>query len=798
MILPAREGYFDNTNPQLVGLTNTGSKFMFASRFRLGEYSPEIDTIRPLPLFNGFITGDVTYLNGHYFGISLNFNTGQNQVIKIDSISGQILDTIFQDDFLIADLKVDFLPGISTAEDDDCSGGSYLIQPFRLLDTSENADPFPDFAPFGVVIIDPESGTHEIRCLQEHQVTNAQAGFYDAASLDIHRQTCEVRLDLDADNRAGRVGPHFQSFLMCADRFPLADEDVEIWTVDDRPIDSMTVIIKDDGPLGSAAPSLHYPGTEGFTVVNQADTLLRVYPNDPSVAGNYAAWTAFIQQVELEIPLPRPEGYRVTEIFLHADGLTSDRARSYLYGRPDFFPTGRDITIYVCRNNTALPFSALPDAFPGGRWEPELGTNFQDDPFFDNTVHPFGTYHYITDFENCQPDTAIVRILPRPEPELAFPNQNDTVYICAGESYVFDPASRPNTVFYFYNDFFPESYREISEPVTVQAFVSYLDATTGGDIIPCQETISLTVLDTTATALTRNLDTTICAGDSLYLAGFSFFEAGQFTFTAGGNGCDTLYDLTLSLQEEESAEVSFTLCPGDSLLFGGQVYLTPGSYELASAGPGCDTLYQIEILPAEVPAVNLDTSICVGQILEISGEAFSEAGSYFFSVPAAGGAGCDTAYSLQLTVRPLVQFDADTILQEGQTFQAPGILVSAPIDTVYQWPGQNGDCDTIVKLVVDYVSSTHVPGSAITQGYRIQNPLRAGERFRLWQINENGTPQPIGWQDLQLFSARGHSTGIISSDRERIVNDLPVGLYYYRLRTVNSSSWVSGKVLLVR
>lgn len=798
IVLPKKPYTPPPEDNNIVGLTHTGSKFLFSSRRSLGEYHPEVDTIRRLTAFNGFIAGDVVYIDGYYYGMARNLETGQGQVIKIDSASGTILDTLLKDGFFQDNLEVRFLPGNSAGYTDDCAK-KVLIQPYSLRDTSP--PPFTDPFPFRFMIMDPQTAEHDFVCLESgFYLPSDQPFVYDASSWESLRQTCEVRLDLDADNRAGRAGPHYQNFSICVDSFPLADEDTEIWTVDNRPLDSLIIKINDPGPAGSAAPSLRYAPHPNFTVINQSDTLLRVFPNDAQTMINYAAWTDFIKGTWLEMPLPRLEGYRVCEFFLHAGGLTADGARSFLYGQPNSFYAGRDSTIYVCRSNAAAPSNALPGAVPGGSWEPELGLTSQGAPLFNSNIHPFGEYRYYTDFEGCLVDTAVVNILPRPEPLLAFPKINDTVYICAGESYIFDPASRPNTVFYYYNDLYPESYREISAPVTLYAIVSYLDANTGADITPCTETISLTVMDTSAINLSMQLDTTICAGDTLAIGGFTFFEAGNFSFNAAGNGCDTVYNLNLSIQEEVSQEISFELCPNDSILFNGQIYTSPGSYELVSSGGGCDTLYLIEVLAATVPTVNLDTSICSGQVLQIGNEVFSEAGEYNFTVAAVDSSSCDTSYQLQLELLPLEQLQIDTVLEEGEVLQAPGVLVTAPIDTVYQWPGQHGDCDTIVKLVVDYISGNKESYSSLKGQYIIRNPLVAGATFKLWKREVTGSIRSISWTQLQLFNAQEQEVSFLLHEDSKVANNLSPGLYFYRLLAIDGGQqeWVSGKLMVLR
>lgn len=154
------------------------------------------------------------------------------------------------------------------------------------------------------------------------------------------------------------------------------------------------------------------------------DGSLRVTPQgQPS----YAEWEALIRDCRLRIDGPHPEGYRVVDFELFAGGQRAD-------------------------------------AFPGGRWEPELWQQPEGNFFLSDST-AYGEYLYITDFDGCENDTARVTFLRDTIQAQTRPNLNDTVYVCSGRTYLFDPDANPGLGFLYYvDDFFLPSARVLTPP----------------------------------------------------------------------------------------------------------------------------------------------------------------------------------------------------------------------------------------------------------------------------------------------------------------------------------------------
>ena len=612
-------------------------------------------------------------------------------------------------------------------------------------------------------------GTFELNCQDTPPLLGYYDGF-DAGSWETHRQVCEVRLDLDENDDQGRVGPHYRSIATCVTLFPIADNDVNIWTIDDRSIDSLVVYIKDFGP-GPLEQYLRFDANPNFTVASVNDTLLRVYPALDGLT--YNEWGSFIKSVRLEVPEPQTEGIRTVETWLYAGGLRADAARSYVNVRPDLPTAGPDRPYYACRAAVVRKKDIIGDASPGGRFEPELyARNLPFPPgamdtIFQSDLIPYGTYRYIVEREGCRSDTALIDIQPPAELIAANPERNDTAFLCAGSSYNWAPGAIPTVIAGFYTDIgtTTDEPRTLTQPGTYTAYVDYFwpdNLILSG----CGDIITLTLLPTPDSSLTNSLDTVLCAGQSLLYGGTVFSEAGSYNFTVDGEGCPVDYSLQIAYTDGPAVASDTTICAGESVSFGDTVYAATGSYSYtATAAQGCDTTYTLNLTVSPPDLIVVDTTICGSNSFELAGNVFTATGSYTFSNPALGTCGttyqldltlldgpdsvsldttvcegevitffgtnysqfgtynitidqmgCPTDYQLTITERAPVQVELDTTLCAGETLLYAGVpFTSAGVYNVNRTIGLG--CDSIFTIYLSYrPANLTVLDTAILEG----------------------------------------------------------------------------------
>ena len=325
----------------MIGAVSIGdNKHYISTNTSIYFVDANIGQLIKLQNFASFVEGDLEYLNGFLYAVTPDpFFFLQSSISKIDPLDGTVLDT-----FRIITPQSDYFegrPGLGVQWLTDCSD-KVLVIPTSY--PNANLDPI---IPFFFTLMDVANEGELTLACQDSMIVVDRYGGYDAASWETHRQVCEVRLDLDENDDSGRVGPHYRTAPTCTTFFSLADTDVSIWTIDERPVDSVVVYIKDFGP-GPEEQYLHYQEDPNFTIVNVNDTLLRVYPTDAGVG--YADWGAWLATLQLEVPEPQLGGVRTVETLLYAGGLQADGARSYVNVRPNLPTAGPDRTFYACRS----------------------------------------------------------------------------------------------------------------------------------------------------------------------------------------------------------------------------------------------------------------------------------------------------------------------------------------------------------------------------------------------------------------------------------------------------------------
>ena len=618
------------TTSNFVGSVSVGSnRYYVCTNSDLYLVDLNIPVISKLDAFQGFIGGDLEFINGFIYAHSVDISpTGLSNtiILKIDTSEGLVLDSFPTITPMSLDLVA--LPGLASQWKIDCSEKKLII-PMTYRNAS-NGDFIPIFS--GSMDVGTNEGTFELNC-QTAPPSLVYYGGFDAGSWETHRQVCEVRLDLDENDDQGRVGPHYRSIATCVTLFPVADNDVNIWTIDDRSIDSLVVYIKDFGP-GPLEQYLRFDANPNFTVASLNDTLLRVYPALDGLT--YNEWGSFLKSVRLEVPEPQTEGIRTVETWLYAGGLRADAARSYVNVRPDLPTAGPDRPYYACRAAVVRKKDIIGDASPGGHFEPELyARNLPFPPgamdtIFQSDLIPYGTYRYIVEREGCRSDTALIDIQPPAELIAANPERNDTAFLCAGSSYNWAPGAVPTVIAGFYTDIgtTTDEPRTLTQPGTYTAYVDYFwpdNLILSG----CGDIITLTLLPTPDSSLTNSLDTVLCAGQSLLYGGTVFSEAGSYNFTVDGEGCPVHYSLQIAYTDSPAVASDTTICAGESVSFGGTVYAATGSYSYtATADQGCDTTYTLNLTVSPPDLIVVDTTICGSNSFELAGNVFTATGSY--------------------------------------------------------------------------------------------------------------------------------------------------------------------------
>jgi len=196
----------------------------------------------------------------------------------------------------------------------------------------------------------------------------------------------------------------------------------------------------------------------------------------------------------------------------------------------------------------------------------------------------------------------------------------------------------------------------------------------------------------------------MCNGDSYLWHGATYTSPGIYAASyVSAGGCDSVYTLDLKVYPTYSFAESHAICEGDSYTWKGNTYSVAGDYTITYASiHGCDSTYTLHLSTYPSYAINEYQSICAGESFNWRGNAYSVAGVYTKTYPTIHG--CDSMYTLNLTVHPTYAFTENHAVCQGSTYTWHGTTYSAPGTYTKTYTSIHG-CDSIYTLHLSDISS---------------------------------------------------------------------------------------------
>ncbi len=138
------------------------------------------------------------------------------------------------------------------------------------------------------------------------------------------------------------------------------------------------------------------------------------------------------------------------------------------------------------------------------------------------------------------------------------------------------------------------------------------------------DSIVHTTLDFYATAY-DSITTNICTGDSLFVGGAWQFAAGTYLdVLISANGCDSLLYTSLDYFAAAFDSLNVSICAGDSVFLAGVWQYAAGDFvDLATSSNGCDSSIYTHLIVHPLPLVTLtlDTTVCINwSFIDLFGE----------------------------------------------------------------------------------------------------------------------------------------------------------------------------------
>ncbi len=192
---------------------------------------------------------------------------------------------------------------------------------------------------------------------------------------------------------------------------------------------------------------------------------------------------------------------------------------------------------------------------------------------------------------------------------------------------------------------------------------------------------------------------TTCANEPYDFFGTPLSTSGTYTNNSfqTSYGCDSLITLQLDVFPVPVTPLTASICDGDSYVFGTQTLTVSGVYNdtLTTASTGCDSIVQLTLSVNTTPVTSLAASICDGDSYVFGTQTLTVSGVYNDTLTTAS-TGCDSIVQLTLTVNvPAVPVISQTnsVLSTGNysTYQwyYNGNAVSGETDQSYTI-NQNG------------------------------------------------------------------------------------------------------------
>ena len=204
----------------------------------------------------------------------------------------------------------------------------------------------------------------------------------------------------------------------------------------------------------------------------------------------------------------------------------------------------------------------------------------------------------------------------------------------------------------------------------------------------------------------NNITATICQGQTYTENGFNVSEAGVYTQSLQSvNGCDSVVTLNLNVNPVYNTDLFASICEGEVYNENGFNVNEAGVYSRTlQAVNGCDSVVNLTLSVNPIFNTNLSAFICEGETYSENGFNVSEAGTYTQSLQSV--LGCDSVVTLTLNVNPVFNTPLTATICEGSVYNENGFNVSEAGTYTQSLQSVNG-CDSIVTLTLNVTPSYH-------------------------------------------------------------------------------------------
>jgi gliding motility-associated-like protein len=221
----------------------------------------------------------------------------------------------------------------------------------------------------------------------------------------------------------------------------------------------------------------------------------------------------------------------------------------------------------------------------------------------------------------------------------------------------------------------------------------------------CDSIVQLTL--TVNPVFSKTLNPTICQGSSFQVGNKFYILSGNYKDTLKSiRGCDSIITTNLSVIPPKRTTISPTICAGTGFTVGNKTYTQTGNYiDTLGSSQFCDSIVTTNLTVITVFNINLNPSICFGETYVVGNNSYSQAGTYRDTLRSS--AGCDSIIRTVLTVKQATDQQVNRSICKGSS-----ITIG---NSVYTQNGQYLDtlksvigCDSIIRLTLSIIEPKEV------------------------------------------------------------------------------------------
>lgn len=192
---------------------------------------------------------------------------------------------------------------------------------------------------------------------------------------------------------------------------------------------------------------------------------------------------------------------------------------------------------------------------------------------------------------------------------------------------------------------------------------------------------------------------TMCSGETYTWQGLNYDTEGiYYAEYPTVDGCDSIYQLTLTVNQSYLFQETHTMCQGETYTWHGTEYDAAGVYtDSRTAINGCDSIYELTLIVNPSYLITETHAICQGETYQWHGKEYNTDGVYWAEYSTADG--CDSIYKLTLTVTPTYSFSETHTMCQGETYTWHGTSYSNAGIYQAEYQTANG-CDSIYELTL--------------------------------------------------------------------------------------------------